>query len=161
MSLRITLYPALIAAAILGACDKGAEPAVEPKTALLAGWQSTAHKVSPGVKSKPSDKAETDFAMATGDCFPLPEITFQSNSKYWMADGVSRCPGFDNGQSDSGIWSLSEDGKTLTLDSDKNSLNVVWKLKSISAKSLTVEYPMEGSVGDGTPQTEILTFRLK
>jgi hypothetical protein len=162
MSIRITIIPALIAAAILGACDKGADPApVEPKAALTSAWQSTAHTMWPGVKSKPTDKPETDYVKASGGCNPLPEITFQSNGHFWMAGGVSRCPGFEGG-SDTGIWTLSEDGKTLTLDSDKSASNrKVWTVKSLTAKALTVEYPFQGSLGDGTPQTEILTFRPK
>jgi hypothetical protein len=163
MSLRITLFPALIAAAVLGACDKGSGPVVEPKEALVSTpWLTSAHTVSPGVKSKPADQPITDYVQATGDCFPTPEITFQKEGRYAYSDGVSRCPGSDLAKyDDTGNWTLSEDGKTLTLQMDRNMIPVIWKVKSISAASITVEYPMDGTIGGNPPQTEILTLRPK
>lgn len=165
MSLRITLFPALITAAILGACDKGSDPehVVEPKAALTGTpWLTSVHTVAPGIKDKPTDKPVTDYVLATGDCFPSPEITFQKDGRYAYSDGVSRCPGSDLGKyEDTGNWTLSEDGKTLTLKMDRNMVPVIWTVKSISGSSLKVEYPMEGTIGDNPPQVETLAFKPK
>lgn len=158
---RITLIPALIAAAVLGACEKGSEPTLEPKAALVAhDWKTAAHTVSPGVKSKPADKPVTDYATATGDCHPNPEIHFDKDGRFAFSDGPNRC-GFGTGDFIGGRWTLSDDGKTLTLDKDTEEPLIVWKVKSLVSGSLTVEFPMEGTVGDGTPQTEVVAFRKK
>src|SRR5690348_7425622 len=117
--MRTLIIPASLVAAALAftACEKSTSPGTGSGPDVLYGkkWKVTAEAWSPPI---------TVLGMTIGDVYATREacdkdnfVTYSANGTSVMDEGPTKCDP-DNPQTTSTKWTLSADGKTMTMTGD-------------------------------------------
>jgi hypothetical protein len=88
------------------------------KEYLIGKWMATAMTVSPAMDGV------TDM-FSTTPCDKDDIIIFNANGTVTNDEGVIKCNAADPQTTSGGTWTLSADGKTLTLTSTNNEIQVL------------------------------------
>ena len=161
MTLRITLFPSLLAAFALGACEKGTEsPLGDSKSMLVGkGWVQETHTVEPGFQWSPNTPPVTDYFQLNLPCDRDDILTFDSAGTYAISKGQKRCDFESSGDlTGSGTWKLDAPGGSILLDTEATVGSATWKIEALSNGQLRVSFASGPGMADGKAHTETVTY---
>lgn len=98
------------------------------KENLIGKWMMTAMTISPAINGV------TDMFSTTDACGKDDLIIFNADGTVTNDEGVVKCNASDPQTSSGGTWALSADGKTLTVTSTTNEIQVITVVTLSSTK---------------------------
>lgn len=117
---------ASIALTSLAGCGDDPLPATAPsKTELICKgkWEIASLPVEPALDLGSGVKLK-DYTQMMQDCEKDNFWAFNADNTYTLDEGLLKCKPTDP-QTKPGVWSLSTDGKTFTLDGEKATLVLI------------------------------------
>lgn len=123
MTLGIVASIVLISVA---GCGEKSTPAPTPsKTELICKgkWEIASLPIEPAIDLGAGVLLK-DYTQMMQDCEKDNSWTFSADNTYVLDEGLLKCKPTDP-QTKPGVWSLSADGKTFTLDGEKATLILV------------------------------------
>lgn len=157
------LFFVLIAGTIISSCQKDKDNATSD---LIGTWTAGTTTVDTQVSGKPLNQYFTDLGYSANDALLYSnlftttvqqafagQITFKSDNTYTTNFG---------GKNDSGTWSLSADGKQLTIDSTTDNPFVL-NIETLTKNQLVVNWSQTDNAdinGDNTPENISVNLRM-
>lgn len=158
-----TLFIVLVAGTLLTACKKDKDNATND---LTGTWTAGTTTVDTQVGGKPLLQYFTDQGYSATDAQTYSNlfnitvqqafagtITFKADNTYTTNFG---------GKNDSGTWSLSPDGKQLTIDSSTDNPFIL-NIESITKNQLIVNWSQSDNAdinGDNIPESITVNLRM-
>ena len=143
----LSIAAALVLLAVAGCGDKNTPAPTPSKTELICKgkWEIASLPIEPALDLGGGVKLK-DYTQMLQDCEKDNFYAFNANNTYVLDEGLLKCNPAD-AQTKTGVWSLSADGKTFTLDGEKATLiliddnNLQFRRDSfIQASSLTMNF---------------------
>lgn len=126
--------------------DNNGTPSTDNKTLIMSGaWTYESIIVSDGTD-------EADFMDLLDDCEKDNQIAFLSNDVYQIKTGPVKCDPSETDPVDAGVWTLSADQKTLTIDGDASTILTCTSSKLVIRQTI---------VDPSTQETTTITANLK
>ncbi len=131
-----TLLLLAVAAATFVACDSDNDDDKSPEEILtsVSCWQQAKSELYNPATSQWEDQGVDDCSK--DDC-----TNFNSDKTLAFDEGATKCDPSDP-QTSTGTWSLSSDGKTLTITQD--GISVAGTLTELSSNKVVIEYDFLG-----------------
>lgn len=130
-------------------CKKDDEKTTTELMTHSDGWIIVAATVSPPIVDPTTGTSISDFYAFMDDCDKDDVMYLKTDGTYIQDEGSTKCDPSDP-QTTTGTWSLSADGKTMTIDSD------TYTLISVSKSEMKVSTQLD--LGTGTTYTITMTL---
>ena len=113
--LKIISLFVIVFAIALTSCKKEEITTKTPTEYLTAGnWKVTGMTINPGIEVL-GVVVTNIYALGVQDCTKDDLITFNTDGKLTEDEGPTKCDPDDPQTTNDGTWTLSDDGKTLTI----------------------------------------------
>jgi hypothetical protein len=145
-NLKLIVFLLLLVNFTLSSCKKD-----KTVTELLTNgsWKNTAISIDPGIDLDGTGTLVTDLFAQFPPCTKDDLTIFKTGGVYDSDEGATKCSVSDP-QTTQGVWVLSADEKTMTIDGES------WQILSLDESNLKVKY--QEDLGTGVIYTITSTY---
>jgi len=118
-SIALVIIASVVLVSLAGCGDKSTPTPTPSKTELICKgkWEIASLPIEPALDLGGGVKLK-DYTQMLQDCEKDNFYAFKADNTYTLDEGLLKCNPADP-QTEPGVWSLSADGKTFTLDGEK------------------------------------------